>query len=290
MLGADLVPLLGAAGADVIAPRRGELDVTSATAVADAVATARPDVVVNCAAWTAVDDAEAHEDEALTVNGVAPGHLAAACRALAAGGHGGGAGPVLLQLSTDYVFAGTDAVPYPEDAPTAPRTAYGRTKLAGERAVLSALPSTGYVLRTAWLYGVHGPNFVATMLRLEREKDTVGVVDDQTGQPTWTLDVADRILRLGEAALAGQAPAGIYHATSGGSTTWCGFARAVFELAGADPERVLPISTEAMPLPAPRPAWSVLGHDRWSGTGIAPIDDWHERLVAAMPVLRKPHS
>jgi dTDP-4-dehydrorhamnose reductase len=290
MLGADLVPLLRAAGHDVVAPGRADLDVTSAAAVMDAVVAARPDIVVNCAAWTAVDDAETHEDEALAVNGDAPRHLVAACRALAATGQSGGAGPVVLQLSTDYVFAGTDAVPYPEDAPTAPGTAYGRTKLAGERAVLSALPSTGYVLRTAWLYGAHGPNFVATMLRLEREKDTVGVVDDQTGQPTWTLDVAERILRLGRAALAGAAPPGIYHATSSGSTTWCGFARAVFELAGADPQRVLPISTEAMPRPAPRPAWSVLGHGRWSGAGIPPIDDWHERLVAAMPSLTKPRS
>ena len=290
MLGSDLVPLLRDAGEDVLALSHADLDVTSASSVLATVVDARPDVVVNCAAWTAVDDAEAHEPEALALNGEGPAHLAAACQALAAAGHRDGAGPVLLQVSTDYVFAGDATVPYPEDAPTGPRTAYGRTKLAGERAVLSALPGTGYVVRTAWLYGAHGPSFVATMLRLERERDTVSVVDDQTGQPTWTLDLADRLARLGRAALSGAAPPGVYHGTSAGATTWFSFARAIFELAGADPGRVRPVPTSAFPRPAPRPAWSVLGHDRWAGTGIDPIGDWAERLAGAFPTLTQPRA
>jgi dTDP-4-dehydrorhamnose reductase len=283
LLGSDLVPQLRSAGDDVVALDRTDLDVTSARAVLDVVVAARPDVVVNCAAWTAVDSAEAHEDEALAVNGGGPAPLAAACRTLAADGHRGGDGPLFLQLSTDYVFAGDAGVAYAEDAATGPRSAYGRTKLAGERAVRSALPRTGHVLRTAWLYGAHGPNFVATMLRLEREQRNVSVVDDQTGAPTWTCDVADRIVRLGRLGLAREAPPGVYHATSGGATTWCGLARAVFELVGADPERVLAITTAEMPRPALRPVSSVLGHGRWSGIGVAPIGDWRERLTAAMP-------
>jgi dTDP-4-dehydrorhamnose reductase len=286
MLGSDLLPRLESSGATVVGVDRDEVDLRSAAEVGALLSEVQPDVVVNCAAWTAVDDAETHEAQALAINGGAPENLVAACESLGAHGQRDGAGPVLLQVSTDYVFAGDATEPYAEDAPTGPLTAYGRTKLVGEQAVLAGLPTTGYVVRTAWLYGAHGPNFVATMLKLERERDTLTVVDDQHGQPTWTVDLADRLALLGEAALAGAAPSGVYHATSAGRTTWYGFARAVFELAGADPSRVQPVPTSAFPRPAPRPAWSVLGHDRWQGTGIAPIGDWRERLAAAFPVLR----
>ncbi len=288
MLGSDLVPRLLADGEEVMALGRADLDITSASAVLTAVRYAQPDVIVNCAAWTAVDDAEAHEAAALAVNGDGPAHLAEACADLASSRHRSGAGPVLLQVSTDYVVAGDAAVPYPEDAPAGPRTAYGRTKLAGERAVLTALPATGFVVRTAWLYGARGPSFVATMLRLERERDTVSVVDDQTGQPTWTVDLADRLVRLGRAVLAGAAPSGVYHATASGATTWFSLARKVFELAGADPGRVRAVPTSAFPRPAPRPTWSVLGHDRWAGTGVQPIGDWAERLAVALAALTSP--
>ena len=155
MLGRDLVAILGRRGEGVTALDRAGLDMTDAAAVSDALAAPRPDVVVNCAAWTAVDDAEAHEEEALAVNGGGAANLAAACAAAAAR---------LVQVSTDYVFAGTAAQPYAEDDIPAPRTAYGRTKLAGERAVLGRLPEAGYVVRTAWLYGAHGPSFVRTMI------------------------------------------------------------------------------------------------------------------------------
>ena len=160
---------------------------TDSAAVRTAVRQHRPDVVVNCAAWTAVDDAEHCEDQALLINGNGAANLAAACEP---------AGIRLVQMSTDYVFDGRARKPYREADPPAPRTAYGRTKLAGERAVLDLLPDRGYVVRTAWLYGVHGPNFVRTMIRLERQRPYVDVVDDQYGQPTWTVDVADRIIEL----------------------------------------------------------------------------------------------
>jgi len=272
MLGRDLLTVLEDTAGDVVSRTRAELDITDSGAVAAALQGARPDVVVNCAAWTAVDDAESAEDEALAVNGTGAAHVAAACA---------GTGARLVHLSTDYVFAGDAARPYAEDDPVGPRTAYGRTKLAGEQAVRRLLPGAGYVLRTAWLYGAHGPNFVSTMIRLERDRPAVDVVADQRGQPTWTADVAAKIAELGMS----QAPAGIYHATSSGEGTWFDLAREVFRLLGADPERVRPTTTSAFPRPAPRPAYSVLGHGGWAGSGIEPIGDWRLSLRRALPSL-----
>ncbi|GAA1289459.1 dTDP-4-dehydrorhamnose reductase [Pseudonocardia aurantiaca] len=282
MLGRDVVARLAADGrtnASVTGLDRRALDITDPGAVRAALRRHRPAVVVNCAAWTAVDDAERHEAAAARVNAEGPRHLAEACRA-----HGA----VLLQVSTDYVFAGDATSPYAEDAQPAPRGAYGRTKLAGELAVVETLPDTGYVVRTAWLYGAGGSNFARTMIRLERDNPTLDVVDDQRGQPTWTVDLSDRLVRLGRAAVAGAAPAGVYHGTSGGETTWCGFAREIFRLLGADPERVRPTTSVAIARPAPRPAYSVLGHDRWRagrGEPIRPISPWREALAAAFPSL-----
>ncbi|QXE39376.1 dTDP-4-dehydrorhamnose reductase [Streptomyces sp. GMY02] len=276
MLGRDLLARLAVAGERAAGLDRTALDITDPGSVRAAMETHAPAVVVNCAAWTAVDDAEAEETEALAVNGTGPRVLAEACAA---------SGAVLIQVSTDYVFAGDGRTPYGEYDPTAPRSAYGRTKLAGERAVLGALPETGYVVRTAWLYGAGGGNFVRTMIKLESVKDTLDVVDDQRGQPTWTADLADRLVRLGQAALAGAAEPGIYHGTSGGETSWFGLTREIFRLLGADPERVRPTTSEAFVRPAPRPAYSVLGHERWKPLGIEPIRDWREALEEAFPAL-----
>ena len=214
MLGRDLVSILGRCGEAVTGLDRTGLDVTDAAAVAAALAAFQPDVVVNCAAWTGVDDAEAHEEQALAVNGGGAANLAAACAA---------GSTRLVQVSTNYVFAGTSKRPHSEDDIPAPRSAYGRTKLAGERAVLDRLPHVGYVVRTAWLYGAHGPSFARTMIMLERKRPTVDVVDDQYGQPTWTAEVAGQIIALIRSA----ASPGIYHATSSGQTTWFGLAREI---------------------------------------------------------------
>ncbi|MFF9348319.1 dTDP-4-dehydrorhamnose reductase [Streptomyces sp. NPDC014734] len=276
MLGRDVLARLADEDVTAVAADRAAVDVADAASVRAAFVRHRPAVVVNCAAWTAVDDAETREEAALRVNGTGPGVLAGACHEL---------GAVLLQVSTDYVFAGDAATPYAENDPTGPRTAYGRTKLAGERAVLDTLPDTGYVVRTAWLYGAAGGNFVRTMIGLEGVRETLDVVDDQRGQPTWTADLADRLVRLGRAARAGTAPAGVYHGTSGGETTWCGFAREVFRLLGADPGRVRPTTGAAFARPAPRPAFSVLGHERWAAAGIEPIRDWRDALGEAFPAL-----
>ncbi|MFF1644383.1 dTDP-4-dehydrorhamnose reductase [Streptomyces sp. NPDC058240] len=276
MLGQDVLARLAGEDVTAVAADRAAVDIADPASVRAAFEKHRPAVVVNCAAWTAVDDAESQEDAALRVNGTGPAVLAEACRE-----HGA----VLLQVSTDYVFAGDGEKPYAEDDPTGPRSAYGRTKLAGEQAVLSTLPETGYVVRTAWLYGAGGGNFVRTMIKLEGIKDTLDVVDDQRGQPTWTVDLADRLVRLGQAALAGTAPAGVYHGTSGGETTWFGFTREIFRLLGTDPERVRPTTSEAFVRPAPRPAFSVLGHDRWAAAGIEPVRDWRAALEESFPAL-----
>jgi len=272
MLGRDLVSVLEHRGADVAGLRRTDLDITDQAAVRAALRHWQPDVVVNCAAWTAVDGAETREADALLVNGHAVTGLAAACAEQ---------GTVLVQPSTDYVFDGQASLPYPEDSPTAPQTAYGRTKLAGEHAVSGQPGLAGYVVRTAWLYGAFGKSFVGTMIGRARAHADVQVVDDQRGQPTWTVDVAAQIAAL---ITAGAQP-GIYHATSSADTTWFELAREVYRRLGADPARVRPVRSADYGAAAPRPAYSVLGHAAWAEAGLPPIGDWRDALQRALPCL-----
>ncbi len=262
-----------AAGHLVRACGSADLDVTDSAAVQDAVAalvaSAERAVVINCAAHTAVDAAESEPEKAAAVNTHAPGHLAESCA------HHGAR---LVHVSTDYVFSGDATEPYRPGDPTGPRSVYGHTKLAGERAMLAALPSA-HVVRTAWVYGAHGANFVSTMLRLERERDTVRVVDDQQGSPTCASDLAAGLLEL---AARTDVPGGVLHATNAGATTWFGLAQAVFAEAGADPQRVQPCGTEEFPRPAPRPAFSVLSNEAWTAAGLNPLPPWREALHQAL--------
>ncbi|MFE1379118.1 dTDP-4-dehydrorhamnose reductase [Streptomyces sp. NPDC058740] len=274
MLGRDLAEVLAESGAEYTALTRKELDITDAAAVRAAVA--GHDVVVNAAAWTDVDGAETEEAAATRINGEGPRALAAACAET---------GTVLIQVSTDYVFQGDASEPYRHDAPTAPVNAYGRSKLAGELAVTELLPERGYVVRTAWLYGAHGRNFVSTMLGLAEQRETVDVVDDQRGQPTWTRALARQLRDLGEAAVAGRAPAGVYHGTAAETATWFDLARAAFELTGLDPERVRPTTSEKFVRPARRPSYSVLAHERWAEAGVAAQPHWREQLTEALRVM-----
>ncbi|MBM7167514.1 dTDP-4-dehydrorhamnose reductase [Streptomyces sp. G44] len=259
----------------VVALGRGALDVTDPDAGRAALAHYKPDIVINCAGWTNTEAAEEYPHQAWQVNAEGPAHLAAHCAQL---------GAVLVHISTDYVFAGTTSIPYPETASTAPLNAYGRSKAAGEQAVLEVLPA-GYVVRTAWLYGAGRKNFVRTMIDLERVRDTVNVVNDQCGQPTWAADLADQVVRLGRSAYRGTAPAGIYHSTNSGAASWYDLACETFRLLGADPARVCPIATDELDLLAARPAYSALAHDRWRATGIAPLRPWRAALHAAFPTL-----
>jgi dTDP-4-dehydrorhamnose reductase len=265
MLGRDLQATLD--GREVTALGRTDLDVTDAAAVSAAVR--GHDVIVNCAAYTKVDDAETHEGDAYAVNAIGPANLAAACAET---------GARLVTISTDYVFDGKATIPYAEDQPRDPINAYGRTKAAGEVLALGAHPGGTFVVRTAWLYGAHGPNFAQTMLNLAASKETWSVVDDQLGQPTWTADLAAQIVAM----LDANAPAGIYHGTNSGRASWYDFARAVLEESEIDPDRITPTDSSAFTRPAPRPSFSVLGHDGWRAAGLAPMREWRDALSAAV--------
>ena len=222
-----------------------------------------PDVVINCAAWTRVDAAEDHEEEAEAVNATGAGIVAGECAA---------AGVRLCHMSTDYVFDGSATEPIDEDAAPNPQSAYGRTKLHGEEAVRAAC-ADHLIVRTSWVYGRHGPNFVLTMLRLAAERPEVRVVDDQHGAPTWSGHLAPAVLRLTEIA-----PPGTYHLTNSGVTTWHGLALAAIRARGLATE-VIPITTGEYPTPASRPAYSVLDNRRWRELGEPRLPGWQEALT-----------
>jgi dTDP-4-dehydrorhamnose reductase len=262
MLGSDVVDVLRTTGHDVVALTRDQLDIRDAEACQRSLADAG--VIVNAAAWTDVDGAEGDEAAAFGVNAVGAANVARAA---------GRAGAVLVHISTDYVFPGSGGAPYRTDAPIDPINAYGRTKAAGEWAVRAECPEA-YVVRTAWLYGEHGPSFVRTMLRLARERDTVDVVDDQRGQPTWTRDLASFVKDL----VLERAPAGVHHGTAVGEATWYDLAREVFTLADLDPDRVRRTTSDRYLRPAARPAYSVLGD-------VGRLPEWRDGLARAMPAL-----
>jgi dTDP-4-dehydrorhamnose reductase len=264
------------AGASVRAPGSAELDITNAGAIVEAVKTLAgtatlPPVVINAAAYTAVDKAETEQTRAFAVNADGPRVLAAACSAHDV---------PLVHISTDYVFPGDASSPYATSAPLGPRSVYGVTKAAGEEAVLGS-GARAWVVRTSWVYGAHGANFVKTMARLAAAGDPVSVVDDQQGAPTWTGDLAAGLLELAAFVAADKQPPPVLHATGGGSTTWCGFARAVFEELGVDPGLVHPSKTADNPRPATRPSYSVLSSAEWREAGLTPLRPWREALAAA---------
>ena len=241
MLGRDVVAAAESAGHDVVALARRDLDITDAGAVRDAVASARPDAVVNCAAWTDVDGAEADEDGATAINGAGAGNVAAAA-------------PFVVHVSSDYVFDGFATEPYVEGDRTGPRSAYGRSKLAGELAVAEA--GDHAIVRSSWLFGVHGKNFVATMLKLAEDRDEVNVVADQFGCPTFTGHLAPALVEIAERHLTG-----VLHVAGGGQASWHELAQAAFAEAGTG-TIAHPVTTAEFPRPAPRPAWSVLRSTR----------------------------
>lgn len=281
-VGSDLVGMADD-HVEVRAPGSAELDVTQAGGLVEAVselATAsreagRLPVVVNAAAYTAVDAAEEHEERAFAVNADGPRVLAAVCSSRRV---------PLIHVSTDYVFSGDRSSPehrpYEPDDPLGPRSAYGRTKAAGEDAVLGS-GALAWIVRTSWVYGATGSNFVKTIARLEGERETLSVVDDQHGSPTWSADLAGGLLELAGKVARGEGPdRKVLHCTGGGETTWYSFARAIFEELGADPERVRPCGSDEFPRPAPRPAYSVLSNASWVDAGLTPLRPWREALAA----------
>jgi len=241
-----------------------QFDVSSESETLEAVTEAAPDLIVNCAAYTDVDAAESDPETAFAVNSAGAGGVARAAAA---------SGARLVHVSTDYVFDGECDRPYPEDDEPNPRGAYGRSKLQGERAVLDS-GADCLILRTAWLFGVGGKNFVETVLRLAREGGPLRVVDDQRGSPTYTRDLALIVKELADTPTDG-----ILNATNSGETTWYGFARRILEGAGLDDVHVEPVSTSDFPRPAPRPRSSVLSLERLSKTlGWTPRS-WDEALA-----------
>ena len=249
------------------------LDITDRTAIDSFVEENAIDIIVNCAAYTAVDRAEADEERALLLNATAPGYLAEAIERR---------GGQLIQISTDYVFDGTAHTPYVEDAATCPASAYGRTKLAGEKAVLAANPSA-MIIRTAWLYSTFGNNFVKTMLRLGREKDQLGVIFDQIGTPTYARDLAAAIMT---AINQGIVP-GIYHFTDEGVTSWYDFTLAIHRLAGITTCHVRPLHTSEYPTPAARPHYSVLDKTKIKQTYGIEIPHWEKSLQECIESLKR---
>lgn len=259
MLGTDLMAHLADTGIDAVGLDLPDIDITDRRATIRAVSEAAPDVVFHLAAWTDVDGAEEHEEQALMVNGEGTRNVAIACRE---------AGSALVAVSTDYVFPGTGG-PYDEWAATDPLQAYGRTKLAGERLAEMEYPEGTRIARTAWLYGANGKNFVDTMLMLAIDRDAVDVVADQTGCPTWTKDLCPALVEI-----AGLEP-GVYHTAGGGSTTWADFAREIFRVAKVDCA-VNDTTTEAFNRPAPRPEVSVLEVTR---EGAPRLRAWEDALA-----------
>ena len=264
MLGHELVKRLPAG--EIIGVGRSEVDITNPNAVDQAVAGSA--VVINSAAYTSVDDAESNKNAAFAVNADGARNIAVSCRR-----HN----TRLIHLSTDYIFDGYNASPYTEASPGNPQSVYGASKYAGEQAVLTEWAEQSVILRTSWLYGVHGQSFPRTILLAGQKNAHLDVVDDQTGQPTWTGDVVNMISQL----LAHDVHRGVFHATNGGSTTWHGFASALFDLAGWDVNRVRKTSSDAYVRPAPRPQYSVLGHENWTSHGLPTPRDWREALAEA---------
>lgn len=269
-LGRDLETTARAAGDEVVAIDADELDITDADAVREAMTRLNPEVVVNCAAMTAVDDCESRAEAALAVNGTAVTWIARACTEV---------GARLVQISTDYVFDGDKPTPYVEDDVPHPRSVYGRTKLVGERA---ALDIGGLVVRTSWVCGFHGANMVKTVRRLVAEDRPMSFVDDQIGHPTFTSDLAPMIHRL-----AVDARTGIFHVTNEGAVSWYAFVCEIVRLMGHDPAVVRAIATSELtpPRPAQRPKNSVLANTALAAAGYAPMRDFREPLAELLQQL-----
>jgi dTDP-4-dehydrorhamnose reductase len=268
-LGKELLRVLPEQGHTVIGKDRTKLDIADSFSVEVAIDEARPDVLINCAAWTKVDAAESEPDAAHRVNALGAELVAKSCAAHDI---------LLCHISTDYVFDGKATTPIPESAPASPLSVYGKTKLAGENAIRSHA-KRHQIVRTSWLYGQQGPNFVLTMLRLGKEKPSLRVVNDQQGAPTWTGNLAPALAKLIELDFNGT-----LHITNSGQTTWCQFARAIFEAVDISTP-VEAITTEEYPLPAPRPRYAVLSNRAWHELGQPLLPDWRDGLKSYMKSL-----
>jgi dTDP-4-dehydrorhamnose reductase len=272
-LGKSVSKVLDERGIDFTELNRDQGSLSNQVFVKDFVEKIQTKVIVNCAAWTDVDGAETNESGAALINSDAVGNLAAAAR---------NNGAIFAHVSTDYVFSGIGNKPWDEDGLKQPLSAYGRTKAAGEDLLFCSEGESSYIFRTAWLYSSYGKNFAKTMVRLAlKDSAEVKVVTDQIGQPTFAGDLANQMVD----SVVQRIPFGIYHGTNSGQTSWFEFAREIFRLVDADVGRVKPVTSEAFPRPAKRPAYSVLGHDKWKDSGVEEMRDWKVALSEAMPTI-----
>lgn len=251
-----------------------EFDITDAVQVREVIAQIRPDIIINCAAFTKVDLCESEQETAFRVNGQGPGNLAAAAHQ---------AGAVLLHLSTDFVFSGGKGFLYVEDDAVGPLSVYGQSKLQGEQAILDSPLERYYIIRTSWLYGPGGPNFVETIARLAAEREELGIVADQRGTPTYTGDLAKAIIGLLGVEQIPQSPYGLYHFSNEGECTWYDFACEIVRLlreGGTDlkVKTIKPLRTEEYPVPAKRPAYSVLSKEKFKAATGMKVPEWRESL------------
>ena len=250
---------------------RGQLDITNRNEIRRIFGIEKPDIVLNAAAWTNVDEAEVAEERASLVNAFGAGLVAQECSLVSS---------KLIHISTDFVFSGASEVPWNEESKLEPISAYGRTKAEGERQVREFLPDSSFIVRTAWLYSPWGKNFAKTMLRLAlQETRKVEVVANQIGQPTSAVDLATQIRLM----IDHNVDPGVYHGTNSGSASWFDFAQCIFELSGTDPARVIPVDSSQYPQRASRPAFSVLGHQHWLDQGLTPMRSWREAINDVLP-------
>lgn len=273
MVGSDLVRAFEGSGDEVVAPARADLDITDVSAVERVVSQIRPTVILNCGAYTRVDDAEKDEATATRINGRAVEHLSASANRC---------GALLTHVSTDFVFDGRKGLPYEPEDSTAPLSAYGRSKLAGERAAATA--EKHLIVRTAWLFGVNGNNFVEAIRRqIESGEQTLRVVDDQRGRPTYTPHLAAALVRLSRLAIESHDVHGIFHYADAPEASWFEFARAIVETMRergmlAREVTVSPVTSAEFPRPAERPAYSVLSTARYESVTGAPPGSWRKGL------------
>ena len=273
-LGLSLQLILGQANIPFQAVGRSTLDICDLEACIQVINELKPDVVVNCAAWTAVDLAEDHEEEAFNINCNGVRNVAIACRTAQA---------TLVHISTDYIFSGVAEKPYETDSPTAPTSAYGRTKLCGEEAVRDELPERSYIFRTAWLYSQFGGNFVKTMVRKALTNSPVRVVSDQLGQPTVATDLAQHIVNV----VQSNAPYGIFHGTNSGQASWFELTREIYAFLKVDTSLVTSVLTSEYPTRAVRPQYSVLSHSHTTDLGLQEMTSWKTALLIALPTIKE---
>lgn len=272
-LSRSLIDLLDQEGFPYVAWSHQDLDVADESS-ASVIKENAPDLLINCAAWTNVDAAEEFPDKATRVNKVGPRNMAQVAKELKI---------PLIHISTDYVFSGQSQQPWRTNSKTEPVSAYGLSKLLGEKEITKSLDADFYILRTAWLYGPYGKNFSKTILKKAlASKDPINVVNDQIGQPTTTKSLAEQILKVAKHGI----PSGIYHATNTGQASWWDFAREIFELAGEDVERVRPSTSDKFPSKVKRPEYSVLDQSVWSKVGMETMPEWRRALKEVFPEIR----